>query len=92
MKTTKYKYFDGADPQRLIDMIVTGEVLADDETFAKNESEESTIVNSLKNKSWQSLANYESPICTEKPILQVQRRFGLRWIDGLRAKFALGDR
>ena len=92
LETTKYKYFDGADPQRLIDMIVTGEVLADDETFAKDESEESAIVNSLKNKSWQSLANYESPICTEKSILQVQRRFGLRWIDGLRAKFSLGDR
>ena len=92
IKTTKYQYYQGADPQRLLDMIVTGKVLPDDETFAKDESEECTIVNSLKNKCWQSLANYESPIYTEKPILQVQRRFGLRWIDSLRSKLALGDR
>ena len=92
LKTTKYKYFDGANPKRILDMIITGKVVADDETFAKDDSEENETVDLLKNRSWESLVNYKLAIKTKKPLLHIQRRFGLRWLDSFRDKMALGDR
>lgn len=92
IKTTKYQYFQGANPQRIIDMITTGKVSPDDEIVAENESEELSIVSLIKDRDWQTLANHEPSIYTKKSVLSVKRRFTLRWLDSFRRKFALGDR
>ncbi len=91
IETTRYEYRDGADPQRLLDMLITGEMTADDTSFAQNQSAEDPIVQALINNEWGRLADY----VVERPKLRplsIQRRFGLRWIDGVRAKMPRGDR
>ncbi len=92
IKTTKYQYFDGADPGRIINMLETNKVSADDAEFANDEVEENSVVHALRNKQWQQLFEYEWHDESMKKTIDIQRRFGLRWVDTLRARFELGDR
>lgn len=91
LETTKYDYFEGADPDRIISMLKTGKMTADDSEFASDQQGEDAVVVALKNKDWKQLASYE----VKRPKLnnfRVQRRLGLRWIDDVRAKMPRGDR
>jgi len=92
IETTKYEYVDGADPQRLLDMFATGKVLPDDDKFSDNESDEDAVISALEKRDWQLLANYVVPEQKATKSLLIQRRFGLRWLDGFRSMFARGDR
>lgn len=92
LETIKYKYFDGGDPQRLIDIIVSGKVTPDDGTYAKNKNDEDLVVDLLKDRDWQSLIDCQLSKDLKTPLLRVKRRFGFRWIDDFRKKLALGDR
>lgn len=91
LETTRYEYRDGADPERLIKLLRTGELTADDDNYASSDVEETSVVEALKNKQWGQLADYivERP---GLPSLMIERRVGLRWIDGVRAKMPRGDR
>lgn len=91
IETTRYAYFDGADPERLISMLKTGSMTADDPTYSSDYSGEGEVVEALKRKDWGKLADYEVPRPDLKP-LKVERRAGLRWIEGVRAKMPRGDR
>lgn len=91
IETTKYEYFEGADPQRLISMFATGEMIADDTNYADDEREEDLVVEALKNKLWGQLADYVV-IRPALKSLKVERRVGLKWVDGMRAKLPRGDR
>ncbi|MBE9525796.1 MAG: capsule biosynthesis protein [Proteobacteria bacterium] len=91
IKTTEYKYFDGANADRIINMFKTGLIKADDPCFSGNEEEESCVVNMLDKKQWALLSDYEDDNGISAP-LSIQRRVGLRWIDGMRSKLARGDR
>lgn len=91
IETTKYEYFEGADPQRLISMLTTGEMTADDPVYADNGHEEDLVVDALKSKEWGRLADHVVIRPALAP-LKVERRLGLRWIDGVRAKLPRGDR
>jgi len=91
IKTTEYEYFDGASSERIIDMFKTGLLQADDTTFSDNELEEDSVIMLLKNKEWQLLSENQPSKPVLKPVL-VQRRVGLRWLDGFRSKLARGDR
>lgn len=91
IETTKYEYFDGADPQRLISMLKTGEMTADDPAYADDEQAEDVVVSALKSKLWGQLADHVVIRPALKP-LKIERRLGLRWIDGVRAKMPRGDR
>ena len=90
-ETTRYAYFEGADPARLVAMLETGSLVADDPTYANDETGEDQVVDALKRKEWGQLADYEVPRPELKP-LKVKRRIGLRWVDAVRAKLPLGDR
>ena len=92
IKTTRYKYFQGADPQRIIDMIKTGELLPDDETYSSSEEDEKEVVKLLQNRDWAGLSTIEHEEVQTLPPLIIQRRFGLRWIDKVRERLSLGDR
>ena len=72
-------------------MLKTGEVVADDATYATDMLGEDQVIELLKIKAWGQLADYEAQRPELKP-LKVERRLGLRWIDALRAKLPLGDR
>lgn len=91
LETTKYEYFEGADPDRIISMLKTGKMVADDSSFACDSQGEDAVVDALKNKEWKQLASYEIKRAKLRP-LPIQRRFGLRWIDDIRAKMPRGDR
>lgn len=89
--TTEYEYFEGADPNRLIQMILTGELEPDDRVTASDESEENIVISMMKLKLWSQLAQYQ-PSSLELKHLHVKRRPGLRWIDRVRAILPRGDR
>lgn len=89
--TTKYKYYDGADANRLIEMLKTGVLVADDASFADSGLEEELIIDVLKNKDWKKLADYEYVEPKLKSTV-VQRRLGFQWLDSFRSNFARGDR
>lgn len=91
IKTTEYEYFYGASSERIIDMFKTGLLQADDTTFSDIESEEDSVIELLKNKEWQ-LLSVDQPSKSALKVVVVQRRFGLRWLDGFRAKLSRGDR
>ena len=90
-ETTRYNYYDGADTQRLLAMLQTGEVAPDDSDYASDASEEDAVVEALKRKEWKPLADYAIPR-PHLSSLRIHRRFGLRWIDRVRAKLPRGDR
>lgn len=90
-ETTRYTYFEGAEPERLVSMLKTGVVGADDSTYASDLLGEDHVIELLKRKAWGQLADYEVPLPELKP-LKVERRMGLRWVDAVRSKLPLGDR
>lgn len=91
VETTKYKYFEGADPGRIERIIRTGEVEPDDERFASSTEYEDEVINLINEKNWEKLSSFEQSLPLLKPI-SIERRFGFRWIDGFRSKLARGDR
>ncbi|AOE64666.1 capsule biosynthesis protein [Pseudomonas corrugata] len=91
LETTRYEYFEGADPERLISMLRTGKMVADDSSFSTDNRDEDEVVAALKNKEWKKLASHTVERIKLKP-LPIQRRFGLRWVDNVRAKMPRGDR
>ncbi|WP_258237741.1 capsule biosynthesis protein [Pseudomonas sp. Q2-TVG4-2] len=91
IETTRYTYREGADASRLIDMLQSGELVADDPTWAEDQGGEDPVVEALKNKRWGELSDYV-PVSPELPLLEVKRRPAFRWVDGVRAKLPRGDR
>lgn len=90
-ETTRYTYFEGADPERMICMLNTGDIVADDPTYAADTASEDNIMDLLKVKAWSQLADYEMPLLELSPI-KVERRAALRWVDTVRSMLPLGDR
>lgn len=88
--TTEYQYYQGADANRLIKMFETGELDPDDCNYSDTD-EEGIIVSKVMERDWVSLKNWQQNI-EEKTPVEISRRFGLRWIDGLRSKMPRGDR
>lgn len=91
IETTRYAYFEGADPERIFSMLKTGCVQADDPTSSSDTDAEDQIVDALKNREWAQLAEYVPPRLERIP-LKIKRRVGLRWIDNFRAQLPKGDR
>lgn len=91
IETTRYEYFKGADPERIIDMIKTGKIQADDPSFTESECYENEVLSSLRRAEWGVLADLE---VSKRPLrpLHISRMIGFGWLDGFRAKFARGDR
>lgn len=90
IETTRYAYFEGADPERLFSMLKTGDVEGDDATYASNTGNENQVIEALKRKEWVHLADYVPPQ-TELKQIKIGRRIGLRWIDNFRDRFPRGD-
>lgn len=91
LTTTRYSYFEGADAGRLDYALREGKLLPDDATYAASTGEEDEIIDLVERKSWQQLAAYTHPKPTRLHC-EIQRRAGMRWVDGLRGLFKQGDR
>ena len=89
--TTRYRYFDGADPRRLERMLRTGRVEADDPTLAAGVAGEDEVLALVEARQWQQLIDLPQP-ARERTAMRIGRRAGLRWIDSLRERFPTGDR
>lgn len=88
---SNYEYFRGGDPNRIVEMLKTGKLQADDKSFSETEGSEITVLEMLKNCDWEGLVA-EGDSNKVLPPLQIRRRFLFRWIDLLRNKFSRGDR
>jgi hypothetical protein len=88
--TTRYRYFDGADPQRIERMLRSGEVEPDDPTAADGTGGEDSVVERVEARDWESLLAPDDLHSSRE--IAVRRRPALRWIDALRERFPRGDR
>ena len=88
--TTRYKYFGGADPERLPNMLRTGVVQADDATYAINKSEEDEVLALVAQRNWEALIGSANEL-PNAPQRMVQRRWFARPIDRLRESLPRGD-
>lgn len=91
IETTRYKYFAGANAERIVEMIETGKIPADDPTYADTEQYENDVLEALVRGDWGSLSDHEVPE-QGGVLLDISRRKGFKWVDGFRSKFARGDR
>jgi hypothetical protein len=90
VKPTEYRYFPGASPQRLIDLIQRGRLEADDETSASQESEEQSVLELINSRAWEYLAQDDEPPEYGSSRL-AQRRWMYRAVDRVRAALPRGD-
>lgn len=88
--TTKYEYFDGANPERLIDLIKRGELSPDNDVFAQHEAEEDEILATIRARQWDQLYLDVSP-AKGSPLRLVRRRWAYRTVDRIRATLPRGD-
>lgn len=86
---TRYVYKDGADPDRLIDLLRSGELVADDLTYAASNDDESTILDLMRSKRWEDLIT--SPDSFDGQMV-IKRRFPYTGIDVIRNRMRRGDR
>jgi len=89
--TTKFQYDLQADPQRFIDLLTTGVLRADDETFASGATEEDEVLHRIEEGDWAGIVRDAPATILAEPI-QVQRRLLYRPIDAVRDRLPLGDR
>ncbi len=91
VETTKYKYYQGADVERLLYMLEKGEVIPNDASYSNSIEFEDNIINMLLKKDWGALSSYEH----NHPQLKgfdISRKKYFRWVDSVRNLFSRGDR
>ncbi|MEW5878974.1 MAG: capsule biosynthesis protein [Pseudomonadota bacterium] len=88
--TTRYRYYEGADPARIERMLASGEVEPDDPATASDAAGEDAVVAAVQAQEWEQLLTAEEPPTAHE--IAVRRRPALRWIDALRERLPRGDR
>ena len=86
---TRYVYKAGADPRRLIDMLTRNELTADDEEFSPSDSEESLVLDMMRQLRWSELIR-EYDVSAE--FASIQRRKPFAFVDLIRNRMQRGDR
>jgi hypothetical protein len=90
--TTRYEYQEGADPQRLIKLLTSGHLEADDNHAAVNCTEEDGVLELIRQRAWNALleVNVGDDSATG-PTRPVRRRWMFRPIDQVRDAMPRGD-
>ena len=88
--TTRFEYFQGADLNRLPNLLRTGVLQADDDTFANDQTGENEVLAVIAARQWQTLLE-SAPRTINTQRRNVQRRWFLRSIDHLREALPRGD-
>jgi hypothetical protein len=86
---TQYVYKPGADGKRLIEMLKSGELIADDTEWVENERDEGTVLELIRQKRWMDLSDDRQVSGSYQPI---RRRFPFAGLDKLRSFMRHGDR
>lgn len=89
--TTKFEYDHRADPQRFVDLLVSGILRADDETSASDQQEEDVVLRRIEARDWEGIVRDTPPTTMAAPA-PVKRRLLYRPVDAIRARLPLGDR
>jgi hypothetical protein len=87
---TEYRYIDGANSQRLIDLIRTGRLLADDASASVNDSAEDEVLEIIKSRAWDRLM-MEGAVSAGMYGRSHPRRWMYRGVNRIRAAFPRGD-
>ena len=90
VSTTSYRYVPGADPQRLVDLIRTGRLEADDPTASPDAAGEDQVVALMRSGEWQALR--QPPADAVSGSDRLRRRWFLQPVDFIREKMPVGDR
>jgi hypothetical protein len=87
---TRYRYFAGADADRIVRALCSGMLEADDSEVAADDRSEMEVVAKMLDKKWDQLAVFDEarPV---RPEIDIGRRVGLRWLDRAREKLPTGD-
>jgi hypothetical protein len=88
--TTRYEYFEGADFDRLPNLLRNGVLQADDASYASDLKGENEVLALIAARQWQALLE-SSPETTNALRRRVQRRWFLQPIDYLREALPRGD-
>ena len=80
LSPTAFRYLQGADPKPLMDLIETGNLVADDIEIAGDTRDESGVVEMLMQRRWGEIEDPE-PDQTERESLILQRRSLYRFVD-----------
>jgi len=88
--TTQYRYFEGANPQRLLDLIRSGRLSPDDADSDADESAEEEVVDIVNSRDWEQLAN-KMDTAPSSSRQSIQRRWMYRAVDRVRAALPHGD-
>ena len=90
LKTTQYKVYEGADPNRLSDMLNTGGIVADDISTGSVE-EEANVVSLISSRSWERLIEIAPIFQTSNLEQNINKRRPYNYIDTARSYFKQGD-
>ena len=91
-ETTTYKAYDGADIKRLENIILSGEIEADDEEFADTDADELEVAELLERRDWLTLsALAEEFSFSEKNLLSVKQKLPYHYINKIRPMLKRGD-
>jgi hypothetical protein len=90
LTTTRYEYFEGADPARLTGLVCNGLLEADDPGRAVDERGENEVLGLVRERAWDKLVDGSPPI-RPGPKRPVKRRWMYRPIDKLRDALPRGD-
>ena len=88
---TRYRYFAGADPDKIVQALQSGFLEADDTEIAPDDKGETKILSLIMEKRWDEISAFGDEM-NSKRVLDIGRRWSLRWLDGLREKLPRGDR
>ena len=89
--TTRYRYYDGADPSRIGRMLESGLIEPDDATVTTELSGEDEVLTRVAARDWVGLIT-EGAADRAAVEIAIRRRPALRWLDSLRERLPIGDR
>jgi hypothetical protein len=91
LSPTQYRYFEGADPEILSRIVRRGRLDADDPDFAADDSAESEVIELIKLRAWDKLANKAGAAVPRRASHPARRRWLFRSLDRIRATLPRGD-
>ncbi len=89
--SSRYHYLTGADAGRLTRLLRTGELEADDATFATDNTAENEVLDAIARREWDALESGRL-LAEDKPRQTIRRRWMFRPVDTIRGWMPVGDR